>query len=643
MQVDSKNIIDSVHGNINIPKDYFVLIDTPEFQRLRRLEQSPIRSIFPCAHHDRFIHSLGVYHIGNLITKQLHNEAAQSNYYGIGDEYKKIERSYLVACLLHDIGHAPFSHTFEKYYGKKRQLCNRLIELVGNKEFEKEIDADYEYAGEHEYLSAIIVMSQRMAAIIKELQAEPELVARMIIGRKYSLTKRTRSKIKEIKNCFISLLNGGIIDADRLDYACRDVWASGYATSTIDMERMVAGIHISQKQETKVYEICFSANILNEIKSVVAVKDFQVQYVINHHVVVYDLDLLERAANEMAKCYYQHEPNAQSLSNIISEASLKNEINRLTTNEKQLNLQLLSDDDIVVLIKNCLINQQENKYYKEWKSRSYEMFPIWKTKDEFFYYYKNLLPINKYLSEDRFFPLITQKLQNKYPYLFHSTDDIRIIKCNFKPQLCLDDLNILICNEMVKYSELIQKKESNLGYKFYYVYVSKECIDRYKRRYRSQIAKPDYEIKNKIRLLCLDALKPIFEIVYYSKDDMCFNLVLEHKFINLMPNNFITIDCDVIDCNSGSNYVHYLGIIGESENEKTSHGTIICNLLNKYIDDGTYEQFIGFDLYVNRIRLYLSNHSEAYHCASKIIGYMNEELKNNTNIGGDVMIIRERT
>ena len=63
-----KNIRDSVLGNIHVPVEIITdFVDTPEFQRLRRVEQTAIRSIYPSARHDRFIHSLGVYHIGNLI------------------------------------------------------------------------------------------------------------------------------------------------------------------------------------------------------------------------------------------------------------------------------------------------------------------------------------------------------------------------------------------------------------------------------------------------------------------------------------------------------------------------------------------------------------------------------------------------
>ena len=63
---------DSVHGYISVPAaicaDY---IDTPIFQRLRYIEQTSMRVLYPSAHHDRFIHSLGVYHLGKMAFSHL--------------------------------------------------------------------------------------------------------------------------------------------------------------------------------------------------------------------------------------------------------------------------------------------------------------------------------------------------------------------------------------------------------------------------------------------------------------------------------------------------------------------------------------------------------------------------------------------
>lgn len=106
-----KRILDSVHGQITIPKEWCEkIIDTPFFQRLRRIEQNSCRTVFPSARHDRFIHSLGVYHIGTLIAEHLEEEIEIPKF-----DYS-ILKTYLLACLLHDVGHTPFSHTFEIFF-----------------------------------------------------------------------------------------------------------------------------------------------------------------------------------------------------------------------------------------------------------------------------------------------------------------------------------------------------------------------------------------------------------------------------------------------------------------------------------------------------------------------------------------------
>lgn len=67
-----KYFLDSVHGTIKIPSEYCdKIIDTRYFQRLRRIEQNSCRSVFPCARHDRFVHSLGVFHLGQRIVNSI--------------------------------------------------------------------------------------------------------------------------------------------------------------------------------------------------------------------------------------------------------------------------------------------------------------------------------------------------------------------------------------------------------------------------------------------------------------------------------------------------------------------------------------------------------------------------------------------
>lgn len=67
-----KTFLDSVHGYITVPEDFCdLLIDTENFQRLRRIEQLSSRSLYPSARHDRFVHSLGVYHIGKRFIQEI--------------------------------------------------------------------------------------------------------------------------------------------------------------------------------------------------------------------------------------------------------------------------------------------------------------------------------------------------------------------------------------------------------------------------------------------------------------------------------------------------------------------------------------------------------------------------------------------
>ncbi len=85
----------------------WALVNTPEFQRLRRIRQLGVSDlVFPGATHTRFAHSIGVYHLSKRLLKVLSEE--------LGDTYDR-EKAKVVqwAALLHDIGHGPFSHAFE--------------------------------------------------------------------------------------------------------------------------------------------------------------------------------------------------------------------------------------------------------------------------------------------------------------------------------------------------------------------------------------------------------------------------------------------------------------------------------------------------------------------------------------------------
>lgn len=100
---------DHLYGPLKIPKYCWAIIDTYEFQRLRYIKQlGPCYLVYPGANHTRFEHALGCCHLANIFMKTI-----QENQPELEIQKKEIQAVILTA-LCHDLGHGPFSHTFDK-------------------------------------------------------------------------------------------------------------------------------------------------------------------------------------------------------------------------------------------------------------------------------------------------------------------------------------------------------------------------------------------------------------------------------------------------------------------------------------------------------------------------------------------------
>ena len=111
----TKRVRDPVHGLIvfrlseEVDRAAWELIDTPEFQRLRRVKQLGVSEFtFPGATHTRFSHCVGVYHVARRLIE------VANRFVPLAEHIPHRERVSLLASLLHDLGHGPFSHAFEE-------------------------------------------------------------------------------------------------------------------------------------------------------------------------------------------------------------------------------------------------------------------------------------------------------------------------------------------------------------------------------------------------------------------------------------------------------------------------------------------------------------------------------------------------
>lgn len=266
MNWEYKIFRDIVHGYIEIPKPIVHLfIDTPIFQRLRNIEQTGMRVLFPSARHDRFIHSLGTYFLGvkafAALKRNIQSSHHVNEYYSIKHRkkdndlfWKKHEVLFHIACLMHDCAHAPFSHSLEYTYNMNGELDNQLLKIFKCKSFRTDFYYDDVNPSEHERMSAIVFKLHYSSALKRlledymkikgitslQLNKDVEFVARAIMGVRY---KTKLNSERQMLNCFISLLNSSI-DVDGLDYIVRDAKLSGIDNYSVDIERLLNSVNI---------------------------------------------------------------------------------------------------------------------------------------------------------------------------------------------------------------------------------------------------------------------------------------------------------------------------------------------------------------------------------------------------------------
>ena len=181
-----KLVHDPIHGHIELDDFAVRLVDTPEFQRLRRITQLGLVYLaYPSARHTRFEHSLGTFHLAERI--RAHNP--------------DIDEGAVYAALLHDLGHYPFSHTLEALYPRHEdntlwmmehgEIGDVLGERFSRKEFKRllkhplvsgDIDADrMDYLVRDAYYTGVAFGLVDLDRLIRNLRWDGE---KLVVGEK---------------------------------------------------------------------------------------------------------------------------------------------------------------------------------------------------------------------------------------------------------------------------------------------------------------------------------------------------------------------------------------------------------------------------------------------------------------------------
>lgn len=189
-------ISDPVHGYFylsNVEKD---IVDSREFQRLRRIRQlSSAYLTYPSAQHTRFEHSLGTMHLAGKVGLSLKNKG-----YINSDKVQLLR----LAALLHDIGHGPFSHLFEE-----------IIALKSN--------------ATHEDIGKRIIKERFKDTLAKHGYTEDE-VNELAFG--------------ESDEQYLNEVISGSLSVDLMDYLLRDSYFTGAHYGRIDAERIISSLEV---------------------------------------------------------------------------------------------------------------------------------------------------------------------------------------------------------------------------------------------------------------------------------------------------------------------------------------------------------------------------------------------------------------
>lgn len=313
---------DPVHDYIHVQHKVILdLINSREFQRLRRIKQTGASLFtFHGAEHSRFSHSLGVYEVSRRICDKF-----QRNYPscepndGLWDDSERLV--VLCAALLHDIGHGPYSHTFEKIFNTN-----------------------------HEELTIQIILSDKteINQILSTVSTDfPEKVA-SVIQKKYP-------------NPQVVQLISSQIDADRMDYLLRDAYHTGVNYGRFDISRILRVIRPYKNG------ICFTYSGMHAVEDYIMSR-YQMYMQVYFHPVSRGMEvILTHLLKRASDCYntppYPLKNNATFLipffeNNWDLEDYLRLDDGVLTT---YFNLWLDEDDPILSDLANRFLNRKPFK------------------------------------------------------------------------------------------------------------------------------------------------------------------------------------------------------------------------------------------------------------------------------------------
>lgn len=221
-------IRDPVHGSIPIFDSEIEILEHPFFQRLRNIKQLGFSEyVFPGATHTRYLHSIGVMNVSTLVFNSLFRDQTSK-------EVQRLKESLRLGCLLHDIGHAPLSHSTES-----------VMPMVSTLKLPKQfVDRERQATHEDYTIKSIIDSSFTSAfkGVTSEFGIDPKAIAELVIGETSDPAYFTVGGINYFP--LMHQLVSSEMDCDRMDYLLRDSYFCGVSYGKFDLDWIIDNMKV---------------------------------------------------------------------------------------------------------------------------------------------------------------------------------------------------------------------------------------------------------------------------------------------------------------------------------------------------------------------------------------------------------------
>ncbi|MGO5116576.1 HD domain-containing protein [Candidatus Avoscillospira sp. LCP25S3_F1] len=361
-------ILDPVHGFIDLTQVEQKIIELPIFKRMQSLKQLSLTNwVFPGAEHTRYMHSLGVMHIVDLMASNLKDE----NYRAVfTDGQRQILR---LAGLLHDIGHYPLSHVTEYVY------LHNLFEnddklLDHNERVKKEIDklnsdqsqpidymkSRYSKPMHHETIGTLVIENDPdIKRIIEECCPFIDIhdIQDIIVG----CVDRNPAI-----SAMVQLIHSEL-DADGIDYVMRDATFSGTSYGGFELGLLLRNLVVKQYNGIDIVGI--RPKGISVVDQYLISKYFAyTQVIFNRHVAIFD-KMAEMLSAELIKLDKSTYPTSNTLVRHIERHTQNDEYLRFTDRAFWTQIDTFDESDLQGYVADYIVAAHKRlSHYQEFET-----------------------------------------------------------------------------------------------------------------------------------------------------------------------------------------------------------------------------------------------------------------------------------